>query len=81
LLRLVDAEGNLAIGKLTEPNRATLDNLRVQIVLNAGKLEVPTFSMSALAVRSPAVFRSMQAIRHVDPGGCTSMARGLALAR
>ena len=47
LLRLVDADGTLAIGKLVPPHGVTLDNLRVHVVLDGGKIAVPTFSAVA----------------------------------
>lgn len=47
LLRLFDAEGTLAIGRLTLAGGTPLDNLRVQLMLGAGKLDVPKFNAAA----------------------------------
>ena len=48
LLRMLDAEGALALGKLTLPSGTTLDNIRVHLALAAGKLDVTNFSTGAL---------------------------------
>jgi uncharacterized protein involved in outer membrane biogenesis len=42
LLRTVDADGSLAIGKLVLPKGRTVDNLRVALTLAAGRLDMPT---------------------------------------
>ena len=47
LLRAVDAQGALAIGKLTLGGGRTLDSLRAQLVLDAGTLDVTEFSAAA----------------------------------
>jgi AsmA family protein len=47
LLRVFDADGALSIGRLTLPDGKTLDNLRVQLTLAGGKLDVPAFSTAA----------------------------------
>jgi uncharacterized protein involved in outer membrane biogenesis len=44
LLRLFDAEGSLATGRLTLAGGTALESPRVQMTLSAGKLDVPKFS-------------------------------------
>jgi len=44
LVRLFDAEGTLAIGRLTLAGGTPLDSLRLQLMLSAGKLDVSKFS-------------------------------------
>ena len=46
LLRLFDAEGSLATGRLTLSGGTALDSPRVQMTLSAGKLDVPKFSIA-----------------------------------
>ncbi len=57
LLRLVDAEGTLAIGRLTLPSGAPLENFRVQLALAAGKLDVPSFSTGGMGWHACRRFR------------------------
>jgi len=47
ILRAVDADGRIAIGKLVLANGRTVDNLKVQVALAAGRLNVSEFSASA----------------------------------
>ncbi len=47
ILRAVDADGRIAIGKLSLANGRTVDNVKVQIALAAGRLKVSEFSASA----------------------------------
>jgi len=47
ILRAVDADGRIAIGKLVLANGRTVDNVKVQIALAAGRLKVSEFSASA----------------------------------
>jgi uncharacterized protein involved in outer membrane biogenesis len=44
----VDAQGTLAVGKLTLANGRQYDNLRVQLALDGGQLEVPSFSLALM---------------------------------
>jgi uncharacterized protein involved in outer membrane biogenesis len=44
LLRLFDAEGSLATGRMTLAGGTPLDSPRLQLTLSAGKLDVPKFS-------------------------------------
>lgn len=48
LLRTVDADGSLAIGKLVLREGRTVDNLRLTLTLAGGRLDVPTFQGNAL---------------------------------
>ena len=43
-LRWVDAQGKLAIGKLTLADGQQYDNLRMQLALDGGRLDMPSFS-------------------------------------
>ena len=43
-LRWVDAQGKLAIGKLTLADGRQYDNLRMSAALDTGRLQVPDFS-------------------------------------
>jgi uncharacterized protein involved in outer membrane biogenesis len=47
-LRMADAEGSLAIGRLTLANGREYDNLRVALALDAGRLDVSSFSVATL---------------------------------
>ncbi len=47
LLRAVDADGRIAIGKLVLANGRTVDNVKVQVALAGGRLKVSEFSASA----------------------------------
>jgi uncharacterized protein involved in outer membrane biogenesis len=44
LLRVVDAEGSIAIGRLVLPHGRQLDDVRVRIALNNGQLDVPEYA-------------------------------------
>ncbi len=45
-LRIVDAQGALALGKLILPNGRQYDNLHMQFTLAAGRLDVASFSVA-----------------------------------
>lgn len=47
-LRLVDAQGALAVGKLTLPDGRQYDNLRIALALAAGRLDVTSVSVATL---------------------------------
>jgi len=47
ILRAVDADGRIAIGKLVLANGRTVDNVKMQVALAAGRLMVSEFSASA----------------------------------
>ena len=47
-LRLVDAQGTLAVGRLTLADDRQFDNLRMQIALDGGRLAVSNFSVATL---------------------------------
>ena len=44
----VDAQGTLAVGKFTLANGRHYDNVRVQLALDGGRLEVPNFSLGMM---------------------------------
>lgn len=47
-LRLVDAQGRIALGRLTLPGGRTYEKLQVALALDAGRLDVSSFSVAAL---------------------------------
>ena len=47
-LRLVDADGSLAVGRLTLPDGRLLQDLKVALVLDDGRLQVSRFSLALM---------------------------------
>jgi hypothetical protein len=62
-LRALDAQGDVAIGKLTLDDGRTLNDVRTRLALSNGRLEIPAFSANLLggSARGSAVVDSREA--------------------